>query len=471
MNLILFLPALVIYMCFTLKWKKIVMSLGLILMILAAGHFAMKGIENQMGYRNDPSLAMPTTHWMMLGLSPEGRYSNADFNWTLAYPDQATKKKADSARSVERIKENGPFGLMRIWAVKTFRTWGMGAHGYYWYTKFNTQPTSAYHYLFGDQRQLMVWLIQIFYMTNLVFMIFSAIRYFRMKKVDLRLLILICLFGNVVFYTFIWEAEPRYSLLFTPFILIGSVFGLQDASHLVRGRAFASERIPMVLFLIVALLIGGIAGAHTMTEKRVAHPIVAADQPFSGGRANVVINKEQSITQTFRPRAAYRHLAVRVFSVNGFGIYRMRLANRNTGQMIESRNITCGTMKPGQTLDFNLNHTVHPNPGATHQISLSQIEGQSGSHLVLAINGKGFEQRDAYPEGRMFVDGKSAGKKDLMFRVNTVQYKPYLSSSVYWLLILIPTAMLSFYGYVVLRGSEQKVRQIDRNGRLPSQYH
>ncbi|SFH00224.1 Dolichyl-phosphate-mannose-protein mannosyltransferase [Sporolactobacillus nakayamae] len=471
MNLILFLPALAIYMCFTLKWKKIVMSLGIILIILFVGNFIMKGIETQLGYKNDPALAMPTIHWMMMGLSPEGRYSKADFNWTLEHSDQAAKRKADSARIAERIKENGPFGLMRIWAVKTFRTWGMGAHGYYWYTEFNMQPTRDYHYLFGDQRQMVVWIIQVFYIANLVFLIFSAVRYFRMKKVDLRLLILICLFGNVLFYTFVWEAEPRYSLLFTPFILIGSVFGLQDASRLVRARAFASERIPMVLFLIVVLLIGGIAGAHTMTEKRVAHPIVAADQPFSGGKENAIIDKERSITQTFQPMAPYRHLAVRVFSHHGSGIYRMRLANRNTGQMIASRDFICGKMKPGQNLNFNLNQMVHPKQGAMHQISFTQVEGQSDSRLILAANGKVFEQRDAYPDGRMFEGGNSAGKMDLAFTVDRVRYKPYLSSSVYWLLILIPTTMLSFYGYVILRGSEQKIRQIDRNGRLPSQYH
>lgn len=470
-NLILFLPALAIYMCFTLKWKKIVVSLGIILIILFAGNFIMKGIETQLGYKNDPALAMPTIHWMMMGLSPEGRYSKADFNWTLEHPDQAAKRKADSARIAERIKENGPSGLMRIWAVKTIRTWGMGAHGYYWYTQFNTQPTRDYHYLFGDQRQMVVWIIQVFYIANLVFLIFSAVRYFRMKKVDLRLLILICLFGNVLFYTFVWEAEPRYSLLFTPFILISSVFGLRDVFHLVHSRAFSSERFPMVLLLIMVLLIGGVAGASTMTEKRVAHPIIAADQPFSGGKENAIVDKERSITQTFQPMTAYRHLAVRVFSHHGSGIYHMKLANRNTGQMIASRDFICGKMKPGQTLNFNLNQMVYPKPGVTHQISFTQVEGKSDSRLILAANGKVFEQRDAYPEGRMFEGRNSAGKMDLTFTVDRVRYKPYLSSSVYWILILIPTAMLSFYGFVVLRGSGQRIRQIDRNGRaLPSQY-
>ncbi|MCO7127991.1 glycosyltransferase family 39 protein [Sporolactobacillus shoreicorticis] len=470
MNLILFLPALAIYMCFMLKWKKIVMILGLILIVLTAGHFTTKAIETQLGYQRDPALAMPTMHWMMLGLSPAGRYSKADFNWTMEQPDQATKKKADSARIAERIKENGPFGLMRIWTVKTFRTWGMGARGYYWYTKFNTRPTRAYHYLFGNQRQLMVWLTQVFHMTNLILLIFSAIRYLRMKKVDLRLLILICLFGNVLFYTFVWEAEPRYSLLFTPFILIGSVFGLRDVSHMACSRVFASERFPMVLFLIMVLLIGGIAGARTMTEKRLPHRMIAAEQPFSGGRERVVIDKEQSITQTFRPRMAYRHLAVRFSSLNGSGIYRMRLANRNTGQMIESRTFNCRKMKPGQMIEFKLNQMIHPEPGATHQINLSQVEGRPDSYLMLAANGEGFEQRDAYPEGKMFVDGKPEGKKDLLFSVYRVQNRPYLSSSVYWLLIIIPAVMLSFYGYVVL-WSSQRASQIDRNGRtLPSQY-
>ncbi|WKB34777.1 hypothetical protein QS257_12765 [Terrilactibacillus sp. S3-3] len=162
---------------------------------------------------------MPVSHWMMLGLAPNGRYNQHDFKLTLGQPTQQAKKQADFDQIKERIKEKKINGLARLWAVKAVRTFSDGSRGYFWYTKNASDYSAAYEYTFGQRKALMLFIIQVFNVANLFLLLLSSLRFFRTKKYDINLLMQICLFGSFLFFVFLWEAEPRYALLFTPFMI------------------------------------------------------------------------------------------------------------------------------------------------------------------------------------------------------------------------------------------------------------
>lgn len=452
-NLILFLPALVIYMFFSVRWRKTLLHLTLIAAVMFSVGFASQGIERGMGYKTDPALAMPSIHWMMLGLSPDGGYSKADYRLTRQGADQSAKKSIDRREIYQRMHRNGISGLMRIWTVKTARTWAAGAHGYDWYMRLSTHPTRSYQYLFNRQNQLTVFVIQIFYLANLFLIVMSSFRYFHTRKVDLNLLIQICLFGNFLFYTFVWEAEPRYSLLFTPFMLIGAVFGLHELTCLTERREAVRlrygadmDRARLVLFSSLMLLViaGALSGARVFTETKIPQRAYVVDQSCAAGGRGAQVDAHHNISQTFRDAAPYDHIAFHVLGSRGYGIYEMTVADRRTGKQIASRMFSNRLLEPRQELIFSTNQQP-PGPRKESVVHIRQLGGSSDAKVVFALNGRGYEQRDIYPGGHYMQNGRVFERQDLQFSAYLLQYRPYLSRLTYWLLILLPILMLVTY--------------------------
>ncbi|MFT8317680.1 MAG: glycosyltransferase family 39 protein [Sporolactobacillus sp.] len=455
-NLILMLPALAIYMLFVLKFKKVLWNVALILILIAAVGLSVNRVENHLGYHPNPALSMPDSHWVMLGLSPNGGYNKQDYERTRQEPTQSAKKQADAQQIQLRIKQAGPVGLTRLWGIKLARTWGIGAHGYYWYTHLTRQPTKTYQYLFNHKRQLIVFVIQAFYLVDLFFLILSSIQFFRTRVVSLNLLIQICLIGNLLFYTFIWEAEPRYSLLFSPFILIGAIFGFSEFMQLLDGRervkispaTARNGRLILASLLLLAGILISVQGHQSLAGNRSAQRSYVVDQVGAAGKSGARIDQTRPLTQTFLATHPFTHLAVKPVKKSGSAVYQLSVTESRTGKVLFVKKFTTSQVKVNQ---FNIfaAHKALAGQNEPCQLTIKQIKGTPGAGLVLRINGKGYEQRDLYPDGRLIQSGRLSKKQDLQFKIYSVDHKPYLSNSSYWLLFMIPCLMLLAYAIEV----------------------
>ncbi|MFD2696353.1 glycosyltransferase family 39 protein, partial [Sporolactobacillus shoreicorticis] len=459
-NLILFLPALVIYMFFVLNWKKAMINTAVILVLIASTLFASHGVARHFGYTADPSLSMPSIHWVMLGLSRDGGYNARDFALTHTQPNQALKKQADRAQIVTRIKQKGMGGLLHLWGVKAARTWGTGARGYYWYTHLSTHPTKAYQYLFNHRNQMTVYIIQVFYIVEIFLLIFSALRFFRTKKADMNLLIQICLFGNFIFNTFVWEAEPRYSLLFTPLVLLGAVFGFRELAYwlghikLEKVQAkLTGKRVRMALAgaTLAAVLLCAWAGFHAYAQAQSPQRHYLIDQRYSVGKKGMTVDAHHCITQTFDASRPFNRVSFHVRNVIGEGRYRVSVTDPHSGRRFFSKEFV-PKHAPGRHT-FKIGPAV---PGSEKHMNITQIRGNPGAALNLAISGHGYEQRDAYPGGYLLQNGVRKGQKDLQFAVYQVEKGAYLSKGSYILLFTVPVLMVLFYMYTVLTMDQNK---------------
>ncbi|WP_010631550.1 glycosyltransferase family 39 protein [Sporolactobacillus vineae] len=456
-NLILFLPALIIYMFFVLNWKKVIINSLVISAIVGLISFSAVPVERHYGYVPNPALATPTVHWMALGLSPNGGYNNADMQRTLKQPTQAAKKQTDLQQIRDRLSRYGLTGLTHLAAIKAVRTWSSGAHAYFWYTHLNAKPTTVYEYLLNRRKSLMLLIIQIFYMVNLFLMIFSIVHYFRTRKADLNLLIQICLFGNFLFYTFVWEAEPRYSLLFSTFILISDVYGLKALNDLiarsaapagdaVRGRTL---RLALAAVLAAAVLVTGIAGYHPLTQTEASQYQYSVDQPYINGKKSARVDPSHVVTQTFRSLGTFNRITVYTNRATGRAVYSVSLTNLHTGKIIFSRDLRISSMKKNQPLSFRV--PAVPDVSLPYRLTFTQVAGRPGSVLALQKSGLGYDQRDLYPGGRLLQSGNITKKQDLKFKVYHVDQKPYLSTRIYFSLLTVPLLMLLFYAYISVR--------------------
>jgi 4-amino-4-deoxy-L-arabinose transferase and related glycosyltransferases of PMT family len=462
-NLILFFPALIIYLFFVLNWKKVVLSFVIVGSIMGLFSLSAPAVTRHYGYVSNPALSMPTVHWIMLGLSHNGAYNAADLNLTLSQPDQAAKKQADLQQIRQRIRQDGLSGLVRTDAIKAASTWSTGAHGYYFYTHLTRQPSHAYQLLFNDQKQLTVFIIQVFYLVTLILLIFSMIHYFRTRETALNLLIQITLFGNFLFYTFVWEAEPRYSFLFSPFILIGALYGIRELAHAVRRQkmthlmilpAVRTMKLILAGGLIAVVLITGTVNAHYFIQDIQAVVDYSADQPYANGKSVAAVNAADRITQTFHSLGTFNRIALYPAQKSGSAVYYFSVTNLSTGHILFSKKISSAQFIPNHRLNIGIPNV--PGVPAPYRITLSQIRGNSRAKLSFQMSGVGTEQRDLYPGGRLIRSGAKNNLEDLRFRVYHLQQQTYLSPRIYWTLMAVPVVMLLFYGYTTVRLTKKR---------------
>jgi hypothetical protein len=470
-NLILFLPALIIYMFFVMNWKKVIINSLLISALVGLISFAAVPVERHYGYVPNPALATPTIHWIVLGLSPNGGYNNADMQRTLKQPTQAAKKQADLQQVKDRLSRYGPTGLTRLAAIKMARTWSSGAHAYFWYTRLNTKPTTTYEYLLNHRKSLMLLMIQVFYMVSLFLMICSIAHYFRTRKADLNLLIQICLFGNFLFYTFVWEAEPRYSLLFSTFILISDVYGLKALNDLivrsdtpagdaVRGRTL---RLALAAVLTAAVIITGTAGYRPLTQAETNQYQYSVDQPYTMGKKGARVDASHVVTQSFRSLGTFNRITVYARKATGRAAYSVSLTNLRSGRIVFSKELKINNMRKNQPLTLHV-PTV-PDMSLPYRLTFTQVSGWPGSGLALQKNGFGYDQRDLYPGGRLLQSVGATKKQDLKFKVYHVDQKPYLNPRTYINLLAVPLLMLLFYSYMSTR--HMNLRTAGKNQEVP----
>lgn len=476
-NLVLFLPALVIYMSFVLKWKKVLLNLTIIAVMMLGVSFSVQAYERQLGYTGDPSMKMPATHWIMLGLSRSGGFDGADYALTRRQPAQQSKIQANLNKIKTRIIQKKAPGLIKLWGLKAVRTWGMGAHGYYYYTTVTTQHTTAYEYLFNHQKRLMLFIIQIFYVVHLFFLVLSAVNYFRSKTVSLNLLIQICLFGNFIFYVFLWEAEPRYSLLFTPFMLIGTVFGFAELMTAARSRQAVrllqtgsgrTAKLLLPVGLLIGVVVCAFLNAPAYTRDQVAQKSYSVDQGYATGLQRAWVDAGHQIGQTFRADQPFSHVSLNVLGKKRQGTYNFSITEMKTGKALFSQDFSSDRATPKHDLTFSLNKEIMAH-GAQERITIRQIKGAPGAKIAFSLNGFGYDRGDVYPNGYFTKNGIKLKNADLKFYVYGIQKKPYLSTRTYWLIFSVPILMLLACIYVsLLRGDndieKEPIGKTLRNG-------
>ncbi|MFT8362756.1 MAG: hypothetical protein ABF608_06200 [Sporolactobacillus sp.] len=434
-NLILFLPALIVYMMFTLRPKKWLLPLVICLTLLFTCQAVTQQISHFYGYRSNPRLSMPVTHWLMLGLSADGGYNKADYSRTLHQPTQSAKRAENWRIIKERLDHAHFINLFNLWGTKIARTWNMGAHGYYWYTEFTSHPNTTYAYLFGDRRTLVLFFIQAFYIVHLFLMLFSVLNFFRTKKLTINVLLQICLFGNLLFYTFIWEAEPRYSLLFSPYILLSSLFGLRELSQLItcelEKNGLIEKRQWLILTVISLLLLTGAINQHAVTEQRLARNY-SVNLPHSLGKANAQITASHWIGQSFRITAPFNRIRFAIEKVRGNARYQADL--EISGQRVQRSFFAASSTDQRQALEIRLPLQKRPYD-AKAVLTLRQVSHSDTAMLALKMNSYGYDLRDMYRGGTLLQNGQPIAKSDLQFQVYRQHQAPLIPASIYQFLL------------------------------------
>jgi hypothetical protein len=446
-NLILFLPAMAIYLLLqTGGFRKVVLVLLLSAILLPGAHLPIQFCADSLGIHTDNHLKLPAMHWIVLGLSESGRYHSEELGRMLRLPTRESRQAVALTEVKNRLKANGPYGLAHLWIVKAFRTYADGSMGYYWYASVVPRKSMPYDVVFGNEKAAVLLMIQVFHACCLFFLCVSPSRFFRIRRMDEYLLVQVMLFGNFLFYIFLWEAEPRYALLFVFPMMIGAVSGLKETYLWIQQFRFVGKmgKPPMLKWIkwsLCAVLLA--AGLSTLPAGDASdHKRIVAGQSRQKGRQEAVVRVGHDIQQTFRASETFNRVALRVVHhVNG-GMYVLTVAEEHTGKILIRNYFSGNRLEQEEWIHLALPKAIAPGE-AVYRLSIRHVGGSAKAALKLATHGRGlFELRDIYPGGNLYLDHRRQAGKDLTFQVYRVERRFAAGFSAYGLLIGVPILMI-----------------------------
>lgn len=260
-------------------------------------------------YNTNNEYNFPLEHWLMVGITGNGRLSSEDMKYTSAFPTKEEKKEADRAAIREALHKRGAFGTAIFLLRKIGVTWSDGTDEYYQRTsQSENSQIVLYQLVSGADRGGLMLYCQAFRILLLLFAIIGIIReichgaknwYFAVFTVTVL--------GGLVFYMF-WEGKPVYSLPFMPFLALLGSWAWNPMSrayyeNVEQSRAARrTERIIIVAILAVTV---GIVGFHTreiLYEPEYTTWSIVNSSPAI--RTMVPLKAGDEMTQDFYP--AYR---------------------------------------------------------------------------------------------------------------------------------------------------------------------
>ena len=202
----------------------------------------------RIGLDYNPEIAVDLSNYFYMGLNEEttGGYNAADRNMIGEFQfSKKDRNRAELQRSMMRFKERGVFGTIYFWIRKMVRTfndgmfeWRIMSHpsGYFYFATDNS---------FVRQMRALYWqqpdgdsILQVKYNTfihwqwlmcqiGILFIVFDR------KREENNILVL-CFLGCFL-YQLLFEAGPRYLLVFLPVFIVLSVCGMTAGAEKLDG--------------------------------------------------------------------------------------------------------------------------------------------------------------------------------------------------------------------------------------------
>lgn len=267
-------------------WKKPVMVLtGLVI-----GIFLWKGVYQAYIPFDTTEHSMAPTHWVMMGLQGNGTYLQEDVDFSRSFDTREEQIEGNIEEIKNRLNNLGIPGTAALLVKKAGITWGDGAHGYRQYLRYCESYTPLYRLIEGDRSTPFEDYCNAYTMFLLLGTLYYTVTVWKKKTWDASCMFLILIFGAILFHM-MWEAHPRHSTAFLPFLTIFTVLcepGRAEAYQVKRG---------CVGLLACFLAFAGLEMSWLMRVQSANIYSVYIDK--KAGKATGKIKGGQTLRQTF----------------------------------------------------------------------------------------------------------------------------------------------------------------------------
>lgn len=357
-------------------------------------------------FDTDNTYNFPLEHWLMVGMTKNGRLDASDMEYTASFPTKEEKKEADLKVLKEAVESRTPKETVQFFMNKIATSWSDGTGEYYTRTsQSDNSNVLLYQYVSGSSRGGLMLYCHAFRIILLFLAIIGILRECGRGAGDfLFSMITVTILGGLVFYMF-WEGKPVYSLPFMPFLafLACDVWSPMSAAYQTTlHRVSAIRRIQRIIVVGVIALTIVIFSRDSWYELEVQHYTIwdiSSSSPVV--KRSVKLQQKDTMTQEFTARYTFNRIGIGVKkrkNVRNEGSYRITLSC--DGKILQEFNVTSADVKHKMiTLSFP---EIRPKAGQIYTISITNLsEGEPSLQWYIR---KGYVtsqyQGDRYINGR-----------------------------------------------------------------------
>lgn len=410
-NIVLLLPALMIYLWYCGAWKKAVMLLMTFILAIQLISPMMMHVQSKYGFYQDDYYRFPYVHWVMMGISDSTFYNWHDYQYTYQQPTYEDKVHADLQLIKERLVERPLWRTLLVPFISLDTTWSEGTLYAVNSVRVNTEGNDPlWSWLLGNQKQVVLYLMQLIYIVVLSNLVMSLRRIDPNKKIYMFLQII--LLGVMTFHMF-WESNPRYIVIWYPFILLLSLH--HPVKLAVKWPTKMIISVVILIFTVIAYM------ATTRTHYAIYHDYFVKTGIQNSAYATDYYLKQQQmiqqakvIRQTFQSHQTFNVIKI-IATSSDISQYQVQLKDLASQQIIWQQIVTQEDFKYNKKLktsELVLSFkTIQPDTDKQYQLILNRRQGQW--QVALSPN----QYLDSYTQGQVQLDDHILSTQDLIFSV------------------------------------------------------
>ena len=422
-NIIIILPALIVYLLF-FKWYK-----NLILLLVTFGiAFVLFGKGFDMlwahyGFWKDDGYKFPMLHWVMMGMSIQGgSYNWQDFQFT--YLSQ-NKMADDLGLFFNRLTHRPIFLNLLMVVLKVRGNWSDGTINYTNGTRALRDGDGFLWQLFyGSNNSFFIYLSQMMYVVIIFGMVYYIYKR-RKEYITSCFLFQIIIFGVFMFHL-IWEAKPRYVYAWMPIIFILGVKGIILFAERYETTIFDKykKKLYIAFGVVFALQVGSdsfLRPSYSMNldyDSRVINgiSIYATDNYLRDGIVRV--NKDTEVEQTFKANRSFNYVRgyISSYDEKNNSKYKVEIIDKKDNKVVREHEFIYRELYwevPLQT--YTLRWYFDDLPAGDYSVKFSQVESDNNGSIV--ISSVPNEMIDMYEAGKLYINGADQNKKDLSLQI------------------------------------------------------
>ncbi len=364
--------------------KRIVNVTALVLAVIcmAGTSLAVRKVSNQ--YDPDQRYKFPLEHWIMIGITGNGRVTGEDIHYTQSFPTVKEKQAADRKAIKDTLKKRGAAGTAGFYLEKIGLTWSDGTGEYYQRTtESENSDQILYQMTSGEDCGATILYCQAYRIVLLLMAILGILRNLHERQSGFFTVFTVTVLGGLVFYMF-WEGKPVYSF---PFLYYLVLLGCNAWNPMTRRYALYADhrsgwtgRLRAVTIGMILALTGisiWFRGYAISNKPYYTDPVIVCDdrtlvewQTFHGA---------QSMAQEFYPKFAFNHIRIRARK-NPAGTGEMLVQLRCGQKVIAEKQVTGKELK--DELLYLTFSKVRPKKGQKYEILFQNLtDGQSPIEL------------------------------------------------------------------------------------------
>ena len=422
-NIIIILPALIVYLLF-FKWYK---NLALLLVTFGIAFvFFGKGFDMlwaHYGFWKDDGYKFPMLHWVMMGMSIQGgSYNWQDFQFT--YLSQ-NKMADDLGLFFNRLTHRPIFLNLLMIVLKVRGNWSDGTINYTNGTRALRDGDGFLWQLFyGSNNSFFIYLSQMMYVVIIFGMVYYIYKR-RKEYITSCFLFQIIIFGVFMFHL-IWEAKPRYVYAWMPIIFILGAKGIILFAERYETTIFDKykKKLYITFGVVFALQVGSdsfLRPSYSMNldyDSRVINgiSIYATDNYLRDGIVRV--NKDTEVEQTFKANRSFNYVRgyISSYDEKNNSKYKVEIIDKKDNKVVREHEFIYRELYwevPLQT--YTLRWYFDDLPAGDYSVKFSQVESDNNGSIV--ISSVPNEMIDMYEAGKLYINGADQNKKDLSLQI------------------------------------------------------